>query len=346
MSPTTSRERTPRHSGSGLNGLYTQPATAVDVNKFKPMDPQNHQGNKESLWTLNPDQHTVNLMHNAIRAEVTKFEAMLFKLGDRNLKSWEKQMIKDWWKGHYEHVLHNNKTEDEMLHPMIRTRVAVVSEFETHYEELNHLLITVDKAICNNDFKSASEITPVWHGYRTALYPHLIEEEMIMIPLLRAYFTPEEGNKKTTEIVKSMPKIALGSLLHHIPAGKEGIMTFMARMGYSWHKWYTEVHAVRTNYRESMESKLESLLLGNPVTYKHKAEFSETPKLRPLNLNARLVRDPSNAADLASRITAELSTGRLSIQDALAEIEPGAISPMPKADRPVYVQPSPTTIAA
>ena len=233
--------------------------------------------------------------------------------------------------------------EDELLHPMIGTRVSVVSEFETHYEDLNILLNIVDKTICNRNFTKASEIAPAWHGYRTALYPHLIEEENIMVPLLRAYFTPEEGNQKTAEIVKSMPKIALGSLLHHIPSGKEGVMTFMARMGYAWHAWYTEVHAIRTNYRETMESKLESLLLGEQVVFKHKGEFTETPNLRPLNLNERLVREPSTAADLAAKISAELSTGRLNIQGAIAEADPDAI-PVPKADKPIYMRP--TTITA
>ena len=91
---TTSRERTPRSSGSGLAGLYTQAANAVDVNKFKPTDPQKYPGNKESLWSIKADQHTINLMHNAVRAEVTKFEALLFRLGDRTLHKWEKEMIK------------------------------------------------------------------------------------------------------------------------------------------------------------------------------------------------------------------------------------------------------------
>jgi hypothetical protein len=33
-------------------------------------------------------------MHNAIRAEVTKFEALLFKLGDAKLSGWQIQCIK------------------------------------------------------------------------------------------------------------------------------------------------------------------------------------------------------------------------------------------------------------
>ena len=54
------------------------------------------------------------------------------------------------------------------------------------------------EAICNKTFTTAAELAPVWHGYRTALYPHLVEEENIMIPLMRAYFTPAEVMEKTT----------------------------------------------------------------------------------------------------------------------------------------------------
>lgn len=245
----------------------------------------------------------------------------------------------EWWVGHYEHVAHHHKTEDEVLHPMVRTRVAVMAEFETSHEELNNLLVVVDKAIRNRNFQTAAELAPVWHGYRTALYPHLVEEEHIMVPLIRAYFTPEEVNQRTTEMLRTMPKVALGSILHHLAGGKEGVMTFMARTGYRWHEWYTEVHAIRTHYREHMESKLESLLHGKVVLCKHKAEFTETHNLRPLNLNVRLVREPSDAADLAARITAELNTGRLSVQDALAEVS-NVNAVAPRAVRPEYMQPS------
>ena len=91
----SSSDPSPRSSiNHGLNGLYTQQATAVDVANFKPMDAEKWPGNKEALWTLKSDQHTLNLMHNAIRAEVTKFESLLFRLGDRELKKWEKDAIK------------------------------------------------------------------------------------------------------------------------------------------------------------------------------------------------------------------------------------------------------------
>jgi len=323
-------------SQSGLFGLYTPVAAPIDIEKYIPMNPEQHPGDKTSSWSfLKVDLDTFMLMNNAIRAEVTKFEALLFRLGDRQLHTWEKEAIKEWWGGHYQHILHHHKIEDEVFFPLIRTRVAVMSEFETTHEELEGLLHIVDKSIRNRQFQTAAELAPCWHGYRTALYPQLVEEEKIMIPLKRAYFTPADMQQKLYEVVRAMPKLALGSLLHHIPGGKEGVMTFLARSGFSWHAWYTEVHATRTAYREQMESKLESLLRGQALVLRHKADFVETHLLKPLRLNERLVTHRSNAADLTSQISAELSTGRLSVSDALRDVN---LPLGPQASRHQYVE--------
>ena len=49
---------------------------------------------KDRTWRLPTELDPVRLMHNAIRAEVTKFEALLFKLGDDKLSRWQIQCIK------------------------------------------------------------------------------------------------------------------------------------------------------------------------------------------------------------------------------------------------------------
>jgi len=202
---------------------------------------------------------------------------------------------------------------DNNFHPFVHARVSLTDEFEKSHEELKALLHTLDTAICNRVWKKASEIAPLWHGYRTALYPHLVEEENIVIPLMRAYFEPAEVQAKITAIIKSTPKLAVGSIIHHLAGGKDGVMTFMARQGYAWHAWYTEVHATRTMYREQMESKIESLLRGEPdLVLSHKADFAMTRALKPLALDSDLVRRPSNARAIAGRIVSEHSTGRLS----------------------------------
>ena len=136
------------------------------------------------------------------------------------------------------------------------------------------------------------------------------EEEAILIPLTRAYFTPEEYGAKIGEILKSAPKLALGSLLHHLQGGKEGAMSFLVRYGYDWMAWYRSVHATRTHYREHAESKLASLLLGGPVVCRHKHDLRIMKTLRPLELNRRLMLAPVASSEVSAMVFSQMATGR------------------------------------
>ena len=374
-----------RRLSGGLAGLYTEPALALDFGTYRPRDVLTFPANKDRTWRLPTELDPVRLMHNAIRAEVTKFEALLFKLGDAKLSGWQIQCIKvrhdptrllifllefvsilhsrvssrertseprfmkrediaagsrvariyqrqtspttspqtlttspytthahtqDWWVGHRDHVVNHHAMEDRTLHPYVRSRVHVPVEFQASHDQLACMVRTVNRAICNRHFTRASELVLVWHGYRTSLYPLLAEEEAILIPLTRAYFTPEEYGAKIGEILRSTPKLAMGSLLHHLQGGKEGAMGFLVRYGFEWTAWYSWAHAARTQYRENMESKLASLLVGAPVTRRHKDDLRILKTLKPLELNRRLMLSPMASADVSALVFSQMATGR------------------------------------
>lgn len=68
------------------------------------------------------------------------------------------------------------------------------------------------------------------------MWPHFIEEENIVIPLARAYFTQKEvgdafGTVLRTKKSSAARRLVLGSIVHHLAGGKEGTMTFLARCG-------------------------------------------------------------------------------------------------------------------
>ena len=216
-------------------------------------------------------------------------------------------------------MTNHHKTEDEIVAPFVRSRVVLPDDFRTSHDVLDSVAAAVDDAVTRRGFHAASEIAPTFHAYRTALYPHLVEEERVFIPLLRAYFTQEETFAAFARAIRASPKLSVGSLLHHLAGGKEGVMTYMARSGYPWHAWYTELQGTRAAYREKMESKLESLLRGAPGAFRRKDDFQNVKVLRPLSLNERLVREPSAAGQLASRIHAEMSSGKLTAEQALRE---------------------------
>lgn len=79
---------------SSLAGVYTPLAEPVDVARFTPVRPAEYPPDKEATWTLPPELMSFVLMHNALRAEVTKFESLLFKLGSRPLEEWEVDAVK------------------------------------------------------------------------------------------------------------------------------------------------------------------------------------------------------------------------------------------------------------
>ena len=83
-----------RRLSGGLAGLYTEPALALDFQAYRPRDVLAFPADKDRTWRLPTELDPVRLMHNAIRAEVTKFEALLFKLGDDKLSRWQIQCIK------------------------------------------------------------------------------------------------------------------------------------------------------------------------------------------------------------------------------------------------------------
>ena len=102
MSPT----RSARNSNTGLIGLYTQSVDVTDVQVFAPVDASKFPPDKAATWSIPTEHDNLVLMHNAIRAEVTKFEALLFKLGARQLKRWEKDLIKVSSDARLEHTFH------------------------------------------------------------------------------------------------------------------------------------------------------------------------------------------------------------------------------------------------
>ena len=83
-------EPAPRQPSPALQGLYTQ---TPDVSAFA-VDAKAHPADKAGTWVVGPDQMVLACAFNAMRAEVTKFEATLVALGDRDLEAWEAETIK------------------------------------------------------------------------------------------------------------------------------------------------------------------------------------------------------------------------------------------------------------
>ena len=225
----------------------------------------------------------------------------------------------DWWSTHVQHFTSYRAMEVDKLAPFIETKARpgdVLSE--KHHQSLFGVLQIVNAAVtdCAYDENSsnkltASAIASTVHGYRTVLYAHLAETEKVIVPVLRSYFSPEEVFSIFADILSQMPKLAFGSLAHHLTGGDDGVTAFNARSLVTPRWWFTSSDTIkaRAEYRVKVESKLESLLSGDGnIKMKNKTDFVFLNQLKPVELNERLVTTPSSSVDLAKVITEELTS--------------------------------------
>ena len=101
------------------------------------------------------------------------------------------------------------------------------------------------------------------------------QEEEIGLPLLRAYFAPEEVAPKTQEIINQTAPHILGGFFYHLDAeggSKGAINQFMAQEGIPFFVWYIDFKGKRNLYRAQFETAVQALLTGvapvKPLTSK------------------------------------------------------------------------------
>lgn len=93
--------------------------------------------------------------------------------------------------------------------------------------------------------------------------PHLLEEEAIALPLLRAFFTPPEVGKLVQEILGN-PKAPIeekGSFIFWQTADKFR-NKFMSQEGIPFFVWYIDFKAKYDNYCNEVNPQVDGLLKG------------------------------------------------------------------------------------
>jgi hypothetical protein len=227
--------------------------------------------------------------------------------------------------------------------PFLHRKAVPSAAFEPKFEALESVLDAVARLVetkspndKKKDFGADENEPPVRHltklasavhGYRAVLYAYLAEKEKVLVPTLRAFFTPEEVFAAFAEVLRKTPRAAFGSLVHHLAGGEEAVKAFNARsvVSRSWRFGYGETVKHRAEYRAKMEFLLERLLAGDERLGKNKSAFGATNRkttlervnaLTPLDLNERLVVNPTSSEALALAIADELGSGRGTVAGA------------------------------
>lgn len=266
---------------------------------------------KAVLWKA-PEAHDGWVhAHNAIRFEVGELKRVLDALGATPLAPWQVAAVQAWVAGHLVHVHEHHANEDDIMNPVLRTRINYPAKLEADHVELVAAMDAIEAHV--KGLAAGATLTPLralWATYESLMLPHLYEEEQVGLPLARAYFTPAEIEKVTAQFLKKGDPVALGSFVH-VMGHKKDAAVFMRENGipgFVWHIPSKGFKALRTLYRTKMQLHIDSLLAGEPVSARTKKAAKENAakaaKAHDASIAAQCVLSPSKRVNVASRLAA------------------------------------------
>merc|ERR1711998_217028 len=223
----------------------------VDVTDLQFQADPNFLPDKTPLWKTPESSDGWVHAHNAIRFEIASLKKVLEKLGDECLMAeWQVTAFKSWWAGHSEHIHEHHTNEDDIFNPALRARVQ-------YPEKLVALMERIAEAVAALKVSSSvTALAALWSEYEEHMLPHLHEEEMVGLPLARAYFTPAEIDAITIQFIKKGSPISMGSFFHVMGSKKE-VMAFGRENHIPFFVWHIPgkgFKALRTLYRRKMVS--------------------------------------------------------------------------------------------
>merc|ERR1719240_1841009 len=261
--------------GTLINGFRTP---RVDTSDLRYQADPNFKPDKAHLWTTAEGDDGWVHAHNSIRFEIGELKRVLEALGATRLEEWQVSAVKAWWANHATHIHEHHSNEDDVFNPVVRTRVVYPQKLEADHVELvaamNAIKASIEGLKAGDTLLALNEL---WRRYEALMLPHLYEEEVVGLPLVRAYFTPAEIEKVVSSFMKNGDPVALGSFVHVI-GHKKDAQTFMKQNGipkFVWHLPGKGFKALRTLYRTKQQVHIDSLLAGEPVVSKTKKQAKE-----------------------------------------------------------------------
>jgi len=222
-----------------------------------------HAPDKQSLWDYPMEDDGWTHAHNAIRYELAAMSGVLAKLGSRPLSAWEIESMQAWWKGHAIHIHDHHHNEDGIFIPFMNIRCKLPAKLEKDHEWLVAHMKKIAATFAALGKLSAADLAPLWAEYDSKMRAHLLEEEAVCIPLLRAYFTPQETGKVVESILSLAPAVAMGSFFYSM-GGQAPVMRFMKQEGIPFFVWYIQFAGQLATYEREMACHVVALMTGYP----------------------------------------------------------------------------------
>eukprot|EP00527_Entomoneis_sp_CCMP2396_P009685 CAMPEP_0198137290 /NCGR_PEP_ID=MMETSP1443-20131203/808_1 /TAXON_ID=186043 /ORGANISM="Entomoneis sp., Strain CCMP2396" /LENGTH=259 /DNA_ID=CAMNT_0043798671 /DNA_START=40 /DNA_END=819 /DNA_ORIENTATION=- len=216
---------------------------------FDPLDPKfqakkEYPPDKDKLWKHAPESDGWMHAHNAIRADMLGLQECMKAIQSRGgkLQAWEVTALQQVFDVHYAFVHEHHHSEDEMLTPKMEERINYPNKLTSDHVGIVEALESLKKNV--HSLKEADDVEAKMtilvadmESYAEDLKAHLHEEEEIGLPLLRAYFDPQEYAKISEEIMKNAPPLELGSFIHAMGV-KRFRSEFMKQEGIPFFVWY------------------------------------------------------------------------------------------------------------
>merc|ERR1719330_926342 len=159
------------------------------------------------------------------------------------------------------------------MNPFMKTRINLPDKLEADHNIIIERMTNVTN--CINALKEGSsldQLSTAMSLYRESLFPHLIEEEEIALPLLRSFFTPKEVRAPLMKILKSSIKEESGSFIHSM--GEDYFRsTFMKQEGIPFFVWHLKFKKDYDYFLKNIHSYREAMKKGVPLVAKTKASM-------------------------------------------------------------------------
>ena len=243
--------------------INTSDTTWKASEKFKP--------DKEDLWKYSADNDGWVKAHNMIRNEVDSLIDALSSVSEKYDSStpvWAITSIKQFW-SHHEHLVHDHHgNEDNIMNPFMKRRVNLPEKLESDHDIVIERMRNVSN--CVNALKegdSLHQLSTAMSMYKEALFPHLLEEEKVALPLLRSFFTPKEVKPVIMKILKKSTKEESGSFIYSM--GEDNFRSkFMKQESIPFFVWHLKFKSDHAYFLKNVQCHIDALKQGQPITNK------------------------------------------------------------------------------
>ena len=159
---------------------------------------------------------------------------------------------------------------------MFSERFIWPAEIDKLHDALDSVQDEVQAAMdkLNEEKSSLIAVRDTLTVYEETMLKHFEVEEMKVLPLMRAYFTPEEISVTQRKALEDAPENAMGALIYAMsPDGNKFRSDFMKIRGIPSFVWYLAFKPRLNHYTKDVVAKVEAIESGEQPSARKKSSW-------------------------------------------------------------------------